>query len=291
MKEDRSKQRRADNWSFSPLAALQTASRGGRALWILSFFECSGPWICAVIVDPSTVSSLASVPNLQCAWCYAEVASPKRCGQCHKRSYCSRECQLRDWKLGHKHWCSISGENGYDFEVREVLGKGRGIFAKKCFERGEVVMMERPLPLAHGRHSKVAELASCQSVLKAVMALMPHGGSLRAKFDLNSMGCSDESGSFVGESRLFVTMAYLNHACLANTLHHFVDAHGVKIISASRRIEQGEEITISYINKESEASTRCELLRKKWEVGVSLRLPCVLESGIHRREVQSHARA
>ena len=140
---------------------------------ILSFFEYSGPWIGAAIVqpsvsstatsqvaveglmaaaqvDPSTVSSLASVPNIQCAWCYAEVASPRRCGKCHKRPYSSRECQLHDWKLGHKHWCSISGENGYDFEVREVLGKGRGIFAKKCFERGEVVMMERPLPLAHG---------------------------------------------------------------------------------------------------------------------------------------------
>ena len=104
----------------------------------------------AAQVDPSTVSSLASVPNIQCAWCYAEVASPRRCGKCHKRPYSSRECQLHDWKLGHKHWCSISGENGYDFEVREVLGKGRGIFAKKCFERGKVVLMERPLPLAHG---------------------------------------------------------------------------------------------------------------------------------------------
>jgi hypothetical protein len=195
------------------------------------------------------------------------VASPKRCGKCQKRPYCSRECQLHDWKLGHKHWCSISGENGYDFEVREVLGKGRGIFAKKCFERGDVVMMERPLP--HGRNSKVEEFASSESVLKAVMALMPHGGSLRAIFDLNSMGCNDESG--VGESGLFVTMAYLNHACLANTLHHFVDSHGVKILSASRRIEQGEEITISYINQETEeflngacASNRSELLRKKW---------------------------
>ena len=110
-----------------------------------------------------------------------------------------------------------------------------------------------PLPLAHSK------FASSQSVLHAVIALMPDGGSLRSKFDLNAMGCGDED-----ENGLFVTMSYVNHACLANTLHHFVDDHGVKIISASRRIEQGEEITVSYINEESEASTRCEFLRKKW---------------------------
>ena len=327
----------------------------------------------------------AYVPEACCAWCYTTVSSPKRCGKCSKRVFCSRACQIQDWKLGHKHWCCIAGEIGHDFEVREAQAKGLGVFAKRPFERGDVIMMERPamhrpdllaaasdpshvkvaefaidpdgerigpvfmrantdftmfvklldtqLPvLRHGRDllvgypmamiprivtsdlsdrdykqftcdvrrnahhpggmensirmlDVVPAAASAQdaaaaeqkdreehasstattSVLHKAMTLMPHRGSLREKFDLNAMGCGDDD-----ESGLFLTMSYLNHACLANSLHHFVDPHGVKIVSASRRIEPGEEITITYVNFEADSllnifgSTRSTLLRKKW---------------------------
>eukprot|EP00953_Heterococcus_sp_UTEX-ZZ885_P020869 11681-Heterococcus_DN1.PRE.1 len=34
----------------------------------------------------------------------------KWCAQCHAVKYCSRECQLLDWKAGHKAVCSVKRE-------------------------------------------------------------------------------------------------------------------------------------------------------------------------------------
>lgn len=33
----------------------------------------------------------------------------KKCGGCKRVSYCSRACQVADWKCGHKDWCSKEG--------------------------------------------------------------------------------------------------------------------------------------------------------------------------------------
>jgi hypothetical protein len=49
---------------------------------------------------------------LRCGSCGAQASSNmKRCTACKKVSYCSRECQVKDWKLRHKGVCkSLSGK-------------------------------------------------------------------------------------------------------------------------------------------------------------------------------------
>lgn len=44
-----------------------------------------------------------------CSFCSKELGKDaiKRCGQCKKRIYCSRECQTNDWKKGHKKECKL----------------------------------------------------------------------------------------------------------------------------------------------------------------------------------------
>lgn len=35
----------------------------------------------------------------------------KRCSRCKAKLYCSKECQIQDWKNGHKHYCkSVTDE-------------------------------------------------------------------------------------------------------------------------------------------------------------------------------------
>lgn len=54
--------------------------------------------------------------GLQKNFCEAEInvcvvcclAATNMCGKCHKRYYCSRECQVIDWQRGHKNNCAIN---------------------------------------------------------------------------------------------------------------------------------------------------------------------------------------
>lgn len=50
--------------------------------------------------------TLRSVKEGYCALCYAK-AKDKKCAKC-KRPYCSKACQEKDWKLGHKGDCGLS---------------------------------------------------------------------------------------------------------------------------------------------------------------------------------------
>ena len=64
-----------------------------------------------------------------CAWCYRTCDTLKKCGKCSTRLYCSRECQVQDWKTGkHKQWCGKAGEKGADYQLRKADEKGLGIF-------------------------------------------------------------------------------------------------------------------------------------------------------------------
>ena len=56
---------------------------------------------------------------------------------CTKVSYCSKECQVKDWKT-HKPSCP-------PFIIRESPGKGRGLFATRKIKEGQVILEEYPL--------------------------------------------------------------------------------------------------------------------------------------------------
>ena len=64
-----------------------------------------------------------------CAWCYRVSDTLKACAKCSSRKYCSKECQVQDWKIGHhKQWCGKAGEKDVDYQFREAGEKGLGIF-------------------------------------------------------------------------------------------------------------------------------------------------------------------
>ena len=58
------------------------------------------------------------------------------CGKCKKRPYCSKGCQVRDWKpdgdgQGHKDVCGRMCEEGVDYSVEEVPDSEAGCSNKK----------------------------------------------------------------------------------------------------------------------------------------------------------------
>ena len=118
-----------------------------------------------------------------CGWCYTTALhGVKRCGKCKKRIYCSRDCQLNDWKFGgHRHWCGIAGELGHDVAVRSIgATKGRGLFALRRFSRGDKLLVER-LTIKNPRSPQDVS----EGVLRAAAELTPHDStSLVAKCTL-----------------------------------------------------------------------------------------------------------
>ncbi|GAX17827.1 hypothetical protein FisN_18Hh027 [Fistulifera solaris] len=47
-----------------------------------------------------------SFSNNKCFHCNIPLTTPKQCSQCHVATYCSKECQIQDWKQRHKKYCA-----------------------------------------------------------------------------------------------------------------------------------------------------------------------------------------
>ena len=181
-----------------------------------------------------------------CAFCYNPAKELLCCGQCLKRQYCSKECQRQDWKTAHhKHFCQKTGEIGMDFEIK-ICEKGVGVFALRTFKKNDMIMAERPiLKFPSGTLPNEASLPSTAKT--AVNALHPHDGSFQKKVLINGIWCTDASEG-AGEIGLFITMSRVNHHCLGNAVHQYLQHRDAKILVASRDILEGEEVTFSYVN-------------------------------------------
>jgi len=184
-----------------------------------------------------------------CSYCYTPVEKLLRCGKCKKRVYCSTDCQRLDWKKGsHKHFCGNVGEIGFDFEVREAAEeRGLGVYALRHFERDEKVMAERPVLLFrdHDVAAVTKDSVDPSLAFAAVDKLLPQGGTLADKIKTNAFSCTadDDINQLTG---LFVTMSRVNHSCLGNSEHLYLENRCARILVATRVIEKDEEISFSY---------------------------------------------
>lgn len=206
-----------------------------------------------------------------CSYCYAAPEKLLRYGLCQKRKYCSKECQRLDWKqCHHKHFCKIgAGEIGIDWEVKEspkvADSGGLGVFALRLFHKDEIIMAERPImqfptPSSRLGYDLLNEESVPVSARSAVLNLHPPNGSLGDKFLLNCMSLTDNDKEGDDITGLFIRMSRVNHDCLGNSLHRYMENRNVKILVASRDIEEGEEITFSY-TQQADARTRKVMLR------------------------------
>jgi hypothetical protein len=186
--------------------------------------------------DSTTDNESSVLPRLSsarhCALCLKTLSLPasvKLCGGCHKRAYCSKECQRKDWKggQGHKNWCQLDcGEEDVDWEIVPFGEKGFGLRAMREFKAFSRIMVD-----------VVRELND-----PTIADLMPLEGSATDNFQLNALGCGE-----LDKSVLCVRIARANHACDGNASHFYDETFDVKILFAERDIQQGEEICINYV--------------------------------------------
>ena len=184
----------------------------------------------------------------ECGWCYAQVEKMLRCGKCKKRAYCSKPCQLNDWKLGlHKQWCGNSGEFGHDVVARSTIDGQFGMFATRHFARGAKLLVERWAATKKGTSLSDSDIS--EGMRQAAVKLMPRETSdVASKFKLNAFETPD------GSEGLYIHFAYANHSCMPNASHHSITSPiGLKILVASRAIEPDEEVCIQYVSVEGEA--------------------------------------
>lgn len=151
------------------------------------------------------------------------------------------------------------------YVVRLSPGKGLGVFATQTLEPGDVIMQEVPAikirppefrdgvgyPLdAIGRLAREAFETLSQEMQAEVLSLHAYTTTkernsskideLMAIFRSNAYNTGQEIG-------LFPKIARINHSCRPNTSYFWNERLNKRIVYATRRIEEGEEFSVSYI--------------------------------------------
>lgn len=198
-------------------------------------------------------------PATCCDDCMATCSSLKRCAQCKEVKYCSKKCQARAWKQGHKHSCG-------KICIRAVPGKGMGVIAMRDIKRGEVVVSENPLlQFTFGKGLTESLQKTSTSSRKKLMSLHDRQSdgrkSLLGVVVTNCLGGRDGATTIV-----YYTISRFNHSCLPNVR---VDQRFPTNVIAIRDIEAKEELCWCYdietCMQEDTASRRIEL-RQGWGI-------------------------
>ncbi|KAH7155160.1 hypothetical protein B0J13DRAFT_219505 [Dactylonectria estremocensis] len=148
-----------------------------------------------------------------------------------------------------------------NYHVEKVPGKGLGVMADGLINRGDVVMPRPPAFLAHKRFLEDHATSPEQNALlekglsllpektaKLFLSQMAHMGGHRINDIFMTNGYqvvldgqdSHHYGSYPEISRV-------NHDCRPN-LAYYIDEDFVHRTRAARRIEPGEELTVTYLN-------------------------------------------
>lgn len=160
------------------------------------------------------------------------------------------------------------------FEVKESVGKGLGAFATRTFQRGDMILAEKPLFTIGSQmrfviKSTVAGLSESQK--EAFMSLSP-GAASRYDDPVVDRYCTN---AFKTETRdvealesIFLTASRFNHGCMRNARYGWNEGSGQLRIYALRDIAVGEEIEVSFLGPPERhravQSERQAILEKNW---------------------------
>jgi hypothetical protein len=194
--------------------------------------------------------------RISCAYCYDKYqkSEMKVCGKCWKRSYCSKECQRKDWSDGqcHRYWCGKGyGESGIDWRIVPISEeKGLGMIALREIPVNYRVLIERPI-----HYEEFVRLSAAKE-------LLPTSSTILEKFQFNSINCAEST-----EAMIFMNMSRINHSCDPNCSHEDIQINGkhLKLLITNRIIAAGGEITFSYTDLGDPSASRY-LLRNKWTI-------------------------
>ncbi|KAL1720593.1 hypothetical protein EV715DRAFT_289238 [Schizophyllum commune] len=163
---------------------------------------------------------------------------------------------------------SNTDEDNEFFEVKEDAHGGKGAFARKPIERGTLILAEKPLLPSPASYKEDAPL-SAETILALVERLTP--AEVARSLTLKNSRAGDPYHCFAGiwQTNAFsgagvcATAARFNHSCVPNARYSWHAESRRQRIFALRRIEEGEEICVSYLmNRNIYGSSRAA--RRAW---------------------------
>jgi hypothetical protein len=140
------------------------------------------------------------------------------------------------------------------YVLQPIPGKGKGLIATRAIRPGELILSEPPLFTT----ASLSNPATFEKDLGAIVKGLSKEGQ-RAFLSLhnNNPGANPFSNivrsngyplgpnSEVGA--IFPLVARLNHSCRPNAQHAWNEAKGIEVVHAVRDIQEGEELTLSYL--------------------------------------------
>ena len=136
-----------------------------------------------------------------------------KCERCHAITYCSRECQAKDWPR-HK-------DNCVPVMVKEYEGKGRGLVAAKDIKMGELILIDK--------------------------AVLSNKDIVHYGYDLSA-----DARRLIFNQKILKDIFLLNHSCSPNTAMGLLDGEKNKKpkkrieLRAVKNISKDDEVTIYY---------------------------------------------
>lgn len=168
------------------------------------------------------------------------------------------------------------------FEIKQTKN-GLGLLASRNIKRGELILAEKPLikikqnvpklQLNFHVENQVSKLSDQDKAKIFELHDNQIPKSLVGIFKTNSYMLGKKS-QFCG---LFYKMARMNHSCLPNASHHWVESENLQKVFALKDISLGEEICTSYINLYEDTLGRKRILKKSFYFDCTCEL-CVKES-------------
>ena len=203
----------------------------------------------------------------ECYTCHKVVTGKRKlskCAKCHAITYCSGECQKKDWP---RH-----GWNCVPVMFTEIPGKGRGVVAAKDIKIGELIFIDKPVievveetkgqTRETGPFEIMKNIENLPSEAKlqfyrmkgfndeSFQDLKSRMGEMKATFDVLLINSRQDQDS---NYYLYLNMNLVNHSCSPNADHGLLlekDETGKQYkrveIRAIKNICKGEEITYSY---------------------------------------------
>lgn len=193
-----------------------------------------------------------------CDYCYKDCEA-KKCSKCLKRNYCSKKCQIKDWRI-HKSFCNKSGEFNYEIEIsKSKCGFGFGVYAKKQFEVNDIIFYERCL--FESEEILKNNIPDCSiETFEKFKELTPLDGTLADKIKNNQFYADNRYTNKI----ICFLISRINHHCIGNTSHFYDTNKKVMIIFATKKINIGDELTFSYTRLLLNREQRKTITNRNW---------------------------
>ncbi|KAJ4353926.1 uncharacterized protein N0V89_005657 [Didymosphaeria variabile] len=181
--------------------------------------------------------------------------------------------------------------------VRDVLGKGKGIFATQPILKGTCILSEIPILTVPASPSlqdienlclQVANLPDEQrQAFEALSSCHPYDSVFTQYLNIvrtNSFSVRDGAGG------ICLNASRINHACNSNAQHTWNDSLGKVTVYALRDVAENEEITTNYMGRGRTRQERQAYLQKIYKFDCACEL-CSLPAALNEAADQKILRA